>query len=208
MSCRGSRRRRGVRRTAYRRPVTVGGREVATDGGGDLCGNLIDLLTRPVLLPALGDAEPDGDLLRRCFSFVEAIYAGAGEYRRGAVYFQVLECLLEEGPYLEKPCPICGERSGSGCRACSSTTQSRATSAGCSLPEQTAGQPGVKRPRARPGGSRSPMCSDTCSESRPPVLRQGSPARPWLRSPGTRGRRGHHPRLLQGHRVSAPPERP
>lgn len=71
----------------------------------DLCGNLIDLLTRPVLLPALGDAEPDGDLLRRCFGFVEASYAGAGEYRRGAVYFQALECLLEEGPYLEKALP-------------------------------------------------------------------------------------------------------
>ncbi|MEU1458237.1 hypothetical protein [Streptomyces avermitilis] len=47
----------------------------------------------------------DGDLLRRCFGFVEAIYAGAGEYRRGAVYFQVLECLLGEGPYLEKALP-------------------------------------------------------------------------------------------------------
>ncbi|MFE9997345.1 hypothetical protein [Streptomyces avermitilis] len=73
--------------------------------GVDLYGNLIDLLTRPVLLPALEDAEPDGDLLRRCFGFVEAIYEGAGEYRRGAVYFQVLECLLEEGPYLERALP-------------------------------------------------------------------------------------------------------
>ncbi|MFI9296740.1 hypothetical protein [Streptomyces gardneri] len=71
----------------------------------DLWANLIGLLTRPVLLPALEHAEPDSDLLRRCFGFVEDIYAGAGESRRGAIYFQILECLLEARPYLENAIP-------------------------------------------------------------------------------------------------------
>ncbi|WP_435972282.1 hypothetical protein [Streptomyces sp. Qhu_M48] len=62
----------------------------------DLWANLIGLLTRPVLLPALEHAEP---------GFVEDIYAGAGESRRGAIYFQILECLLEARPYLENAIP-------------------------------------------------------------------------------------------------------
>ncbi|MFF4606099.1 hypothetical protein ACFY12_25580 [Streptomyces sp. NPDC001339] len=75
------------------------------DTGLDLYANLIDLLTRPVLLPALEQAEPDSNLLRRCFGFVEDIYDGAGEHRRSTVYFQILECLLEARPYLENAIP-------------------------------------------------------------------------------------------------------
>ncbi|MFD5592288.1 hypothetical protein [Streptomyces griseorubiginosus] len=75
------------------------------DTGLDLYENLVDLLTRPVLQPALARAEPDGDLLQRCFGFVEDVYADTSEHRRGAVYFQVLECLLEAGPYLENSIP-------------------------------------------------------------------------------------------------------
>ncbi|MFF9221184.1 hypothetical protein [Streptomyces viridosporus] len=77
----------------------------AAGTGPDLYENLLDLLTRPVLLPALEHAEPDSDLLRRCFGFVEDIYDGAGGHRRGAVYFQVLECLLDARPYLESAIP-------------------------------------------------------------------------------------------------------
>ncbi|MEV6423494.1 hypothetical protein [Streptomyces sp. NPDC051662] len=73
--------------------------------GPHLYENLLDLLTRPILLPALEHPEPGSDLLRRCFGFVEDIYSGAGEHRRGAVYFQILECLLEAGPYLENAMP-------------------------------------------------------------------------------------------------------
>ncbi|MGW1973735.1 hypothetical protein ACWCOY_36495 [Streptomyces tubercidicus] len=75
------------------------------DTGPDLYENLIDLLTRPVLLPALEHADPDSDLLRRCFAFVEDIYDEAGRVRRGAVYFQILECLLEARAYLENAIP-------------------------------------------------------------------------------------------------------
>ncbi|MFJ5074041.1 hypothetical protein ACIP8Z_05465 [Streptomyces sp. NPDC088553] len=75
------------------------------DTGDDLYGNLLNLLTRPVLQPALERAEPDSDLLWRCFGFVEDVYADTSEYRRGAVYFQVLECLLEARPYLENAIP-------------------------------------------------------------------------------------------------------
>ncbi|MEU6310662.1 hypothetical protein [Streptomyces sp. NPDC047014] len=66
--------------------------------GLDLYGNLLDLLTRPVLQPALERAESDDDLLQRCFGFVEDVYADSSEHRRGAVYFQVLECLLDAKP--------------------------------------------------------------------------------------------------------------
>ncbi|MEV5309362.1 hypothetical protein [Streptomyces sp. NPDC052610] len=77
----------------------------AVGTGPDLYENLLDLLTRPVLQPALSRAEPDSDLLWRCFGFVEDIYDDAREYRRGAVYFQILECLLEARPYLENAIP-------------------------------------------------------------------------------------------------------
>ncbi|MEU9704204.1 hypothetical protein [Streptomyces sp. NPDC047981] len=75
------------------------------DTGDHLYENLLNLLTRPVLQPALERAEPDSDLLQRCFGFVEDVYADTSEHRRGAVYFQVLECLLEARPYLVNAVP-------------------------------------------------------------------------------------------------------
>ncbi|MFD7291507.1 hypothetical protein [Streptomyces sp. NPDC059863] len=79
-------------------PPTVG-------TGPYLYENLLDLLTRPILLPALEHPEPDSDLLRRCFGFVENIYDGSGDHRRGAVYFQTLQYLLDATPYLENAIP-------------------------------------------------------------------------------------------------------
>ncbi|MER5204365.1 hypothetical protein [Streptomyces sp. NPDC002825] len=75
------------------------------DTGLDLYENLLDILTRSVLQPALEQAKPNSDLLRRCFGFVDDIYNDAGEHRRGAVYFQILECLLEARPYLDNAIP-------------------------------------------------------------------------------------------------------
>lgn len=49
--------------------------------------------------------------------------------------------------------------------------------------------------------------SPTSSGSRSAGLRRGSSARPWRRSPGTRGRRAHRRRPLPSRRVSAPRER-
>ncbi|WP_371636489.1 hypothetical protein OG988_26100 [Streptomyces zaomyceticus] len=76
------------------------------DTGIELYADLIGLLTRPVLLPALGEEEPDGDLLRRCFDLVEDIYNIPGMYAQSAVYFQVLECLLESRRYLTAAIPF------------------------------------------------------------------------------------------------------
>ncbi|MFF8835830.1 hypothetical protein [Streptomyces sp. NPDC015130] len=75
------------------------------DTGVHLYENLLDLLTRGVLQPALERAEPDSDLLQRCFGFVEDVYADTSAHRRGAVYFQVLECLLEARQYLDNAIP-------------------------------------------------------------------------------------------------------
>ncbi|MEU6164874.1 hypothetical protein [Streptomyces tanashiensis] len=36
---------------------------------------------------------------------MEDVYADTSEHRRGAVYFQVLECLLEARPYLDNAIP-------------------------------------------------------------------------------------------------------
>ncbi|MGW4725904.1 hypothetical protein [Streptomyces sp. NPDC004291] len=76
------------------------------DTGADLYENLLDILTRSVLQPALDEECPDGDLLRRCFGLVEDIYNIPGEHAPGAVYFQVLECLLESPRYLTNAIPF------------------------------------------------------------------------------------------------------
>lgn len=77
-----------------------------TDTFMDLYGILLDVLTRGVLQPALLAPELDADLLRRCFEVVEEIWAIPSEHTRGAVYFQVLECLLDAEGYLENAVPF------------------------------------------------------------------------------------------------------
>lgn len=74
--------------------------------GSDLYANLLNLLTRSVLQPALSEENPDGDLLQRCFDLVEDIYNIPGMHPQGAVYFQVLECLLESRQYLTTAIPF------------------------------------------------------------------------------------------------------
>ncbi len=101
------------------------------DTGPDLYENLLDLLTRPVLLPALEHAEPDSDLLQRCFGFVEDIYDGAGGIGAAPSISRCWSASWMRGRIWRAPSPTCAGRSGSGCRGCSSTTASRATSAAC-----------------------------------------------------------------------------
>ncbi|MFJ2747897.1 hypothetical protein [Streptomyces sp. NPDC087297] len=73
----------------------------------DLYTILLDGLVRPVLQPALAAApERDEDLLRRCFGFVEEVYEVDTEFTRGAVYFQVLESLLDAREYLVNAVPF------------------------------------------------------------------------------------------------------
>ncbi|MFG2867546.1 hypothetical protein [Streptomyces sp. NPDC048338] len=78
----------------------------ASDTDLDLYGILLDGLVRPVLLPALAAPERDEDLLRRCFCFVEEVYEVDTEYTSGAVYFQVLESLLDAREYLDNAVPF------------------------------------------------------------------------------------------------------
>ncbi|MFE2231983.1 hypothetical protein ACFXA4_05335 [Streptomyces sp. NPDC059442] len=78
----------------------------ASDTDLDLYGILLDGLVRPVLQPALAAPERDEDLLRRCFRFVEEVYEVGTEYTRGAVYFQVLESLLDAREYLDHAVPF------------------------------------------------------------------------------------------------------
>ncbi|MFF8265218.1 hypothetical protein [Streptomyces virginiae] len=72
----------------------------------DVYAILLDGLVRPVLQPALAAPERHEDLLRRCFGFVEEIYAIDTELTRGAVYFQVLESLLDAREYLVNAVPF------------------------------------------------------------------------------------------------------
>ncbi|MFD8971405.1 hypothetical protein [Streptomyces sp. NPDC059593] len=77
-----------------------------SDGELSLYVILLDGLVRPVLQPALAAPEGDEDLLRRCFKFVEEVYAFDTELTRGAVYFQVLESLLDAREYLVHAIPF------------------------------------------------------------------------------------------------------
>jgi hypothetical protein len=71
----------------------------------ELYATLMDLLTVPVLLPELRKGTPDAELVERCFAFCGSIFDLAGEYTRGAVYFQVLEQLLESEEVVRKALP-------------------------------------------------------------------------------------------------------
>ncbi|MGW4163138.1 hypothetical protein [Streptomyces sp. NPDC004788] len=77
-----------------------------TDSGLDLYENLLDLLTRELLQPALEKEELDSDLLRRCFDLVEDVYNIPGMHSSGAVYFTVLEGLLDSRRYLTAAIPF------------------------------------------------------------------------------------------------------
>ncbi|MFJ3505657.1 hypothetical protein [Streptomyces sp. NPDC090135] len=72
----------------------------------DLYGILLDGLVRPVLQPALASSERDENLLKRCFGYVEEVYEADTDFTRGAVYFQVLESLLDAREYLDNAIPF------------------------------------------------------------------------------------------------------
>ena len=76
------------------------------DTDTDLYANLLDLFTRAVLQPALAEERLDEDLLRRCFDLVEEMYETPGIFVQGAVYWQVLEYLLESPGYLATAIPF------------------------------------------------------------------------------------------------------
>ncbi|MDH6538544.1 hypothetical protein M2167_001054 [Streptomyces sp. SPB4] len=60
-----------------------GGAPPTADTGLDLWEILLEILMWPVLQPVLARGEPDGELLRRCFGFVEDIYDESTQHRSG-----------------------------------------------------------------------------------------------------------------------------
>ncbi|MFJ9430514.1 hypothetical protein ACIRQY_12665 [Streptomyces sp. NPDC101490] len=74
--------------------------------GVDLYENLLDILTRSVIQPALCEENLNVDLLRRCFRLAEEVYNFPGMSSKDAVYFTVLEPLLESRRYLTGAVPF------------------------------------------------------------------------------------------------------
>ncbi|MDI1455878.1 hypothetical protein NHG22_18955 [Streptomyces sp. ATE26] len=71
---------------------------------------LAECFTTPVLMPELESDTPDTELLRRCWDFVETIVAHPSEHISGAVYFEVLEQLLNADGLVETAWPYMKDR--------------------------------------------------------------------------------------------------
>ncbi|MGW3950741.1 hypothetical protein ACWEKM_07235 [Streptomyces sp. NPDC004752] len=71
---------------------------------------LAECFTTPVLMPQLESDTPDVELLERCWDFVERIVAHSSEHVSGAVYFEVLEQLLNADGLVEAAWPYMKER--------------------------------------------------------------------------------------------------
>ncbi|MGV9879241.1 hypothetical protein [Streptomyces sp. NPDC003006] len=71
---------------------------------------LDEAFTRPVIQPELRKESPDAELLDRCFAFVDLLVRSSTHALTGPVYFQVLEALLEEEPFVEKAAPFMRKR--------------------------------------------------------------------------------------------------
>ena len=71
----------------------------------DLYPILLDCLWRSVIRPQLDAPAPDAELLGRCFAFVERVVDHPSEHVGGAVYFNVLESLLDAEGYVETAFP-------------------------------------------------------------------------------------------------------
>ncbi|MGW3015431.1 hypothetical protein [Streptomyces longwoodensis] len=71
---------------------------------------LAECFTTPVLMPELESDSPDTELLGRCWDFVETVVAHPSEHVSGAVYFEVLEQLLNAEGLVEAAWPHMGER--------------------------------------------------------------------------------------------------
>ncbi|CAL9286076.1 hypothetical protein [Streptomyces sp. SudanB182_2057] len=71
---------------------------------------LIDCFTTPVLIPELESGSPDTELLGRCWDFVERVVAHPSSVVSGAVYFEVLEPLLNAAGLVEAAWPHMKDR--------------------------------------------------------------------------------------------------
>ncbi|MFE9613705.1 hypothetical protein [Streptomyces sp. NPDC006012] len=71
---------------------------------------LTQCFTTPVLMPQLESDSPDTELLTRCWDFVERIVAHSSQHVSGAVYFEVLEQLLNADGLVEAAWPYMKER--------------------------------------------------------------------------------------------------
>ncbi|MFI6441476.1 hypothetical protein [Streptomyces sp. NPDC050759] len=71
---------------------------------------LAECFTEPVLMSQLQSSAPDTELLQRCWGFVESIVDHSSEHVGGAVYFEVLEQLLNPGTLIEDSWPYMKER--------------------------------------------------------------------------------------------------
>ncbi|BCL32152.1 hypothetical protein ACFFS2_35935 [Streptomyces aurantiacus] len=76
----------------------------------DLYEVLTECFTTPVLMPQLQSSVPDAGLLQRCWDFVEPIVDHSSNHVRGAVYFEVLEPLLNAHGLIERSWPYMKER--------------------------------------------------------------------------------------------------
>ncbi|WP_328698550.1 hypothetical protein [Streptomyces sp. NBC_00342] len=71
---------------------------------------LLECFTTPVLMPQLWRDSPDAQLLTRCWDFVERIVDHSTHHVGGAVYFQVLEQLLDDRNLVKAAWPYMKER--------------------------------------------------------------------------------------------------
>ncbi|MGW7043212.1 hypothetical protein ACWGDT_10860 [Streptomyces avermitilis] len=71
---------------------------------------LAECFTTPVLMPELESDSPNTGLLTRCWEFVERTVAHPTEHVSGAVYFEVLEQLLNAEGLLEAAWPYMKDR--------------------------------------------------------------------------------------------------
>ncbi|WP_458248485.1 hypothetical protein [Streptomyces sp. MAI_2237] len=64
-----------------------------------------ECFTTPVLMPQLESEHPNAELLERCWDFVERIVDHSTDHVSGAVYFEVLEQLLNVDGLMEAARP-------------------------------------------------------------------------------------------------------
>lgn len=72
---------------------------------------LSSVFYRGLLLPELQNADPDADLLDRCFKFVEILLASPIESISTGAYFETLEPLFENESLLVSAFPLLGVKS-------------------------------------------------------------------------------------------------
>jgi hypothetical protein len=88
--------------------IPPGGEVPVEDSSLDIYEILAECFVGPVLLPELRKSRPEAALLERCFGFVEKVIEIPGDVPRGAIYFQVLEPLMESESVLRNAFPFLG----------------------------------------------------------------------------------------------------